>query len=52
MDKFMDSPWFLRITALFLAVILFFSVKTEERSSSKNVGDTMDIIRDVPVEVY
>ena len=30
MDKFMDSPWFLRFTALFLAIILFFSVKAEE----------------------
>jgi YbbR domain-containing protein len=52
MDKFIDSPWFLRITALFLAIILFFSVQAEEKSSSKNVGDTMDIIRDVPIEVY
>ncbi len=52
MDKFMDSPWFLRVTALFLAVILFFSVQAEERSSSKSVGDTRDFIRDVPVEVY
>ena len=52
MDKFMDSPWFLRFTALFLAVILFFSVQAEEGKRSKTVGDQMDIIRDVPVEVY
>ena len=52
MDKFMDSPWFLRFTALFLAIILFFSVQAEEKSGSKAVGDTMDIIRDFPVQVY
>ncbi len=53
MDKFMDSPWFLRFTALFLALILFFSVKAEdEKLVGKAVGDTMDAIRDVPVDVY
>lgn len=52
MDKFMDNPWFLRFTALFLAIILFFSVQAEEKKSSKAVGDAMDIIRDVPVEVF
>ena len=52
MDKFMDSPWFLRFTALFLAIILFFSVQAEEKKGSKAVGDTMDIIRDLPVQVY
>jgi YbbR domain-containing protein len=52
MDKFMDNPWFLRFIALFLAIILFFSVQAEEKKGSKTVGDAMDIIRDVPVEVY
>ncbi len=53
MDKLMDSPWFLRFTALFLAMILFFSVQTEEKDSkNKTVGDQVDVIRDVPVEVY
>ncbi|MCM3757729.1 CdaR family protein [Sporosarcina aquimarina] len=53
MDKFMDSPWFLRLTALALALSLFFSVRAdEEKKSLANVGDSMDIIRDVPVEVY
>ena len=46
MDKFMDSPWFLRFTALFLAIILFFSVQAEEKKGSKAVGDAMDIIRE------
>lgn len=53
MDKFMDSPWFLRLTALALALFLFFSVRADqEKSSLANVGDSMDIIRDVPVEVF
>ena len=53
MDKFMDSPWFLRLTALALALFLFFSVRADQdKSSLANVGDSMDIIRDVPVEVY
>jgi len=52
MDKFMDNPWFLRFTALFLAIILFFSVQAEEKKGSKAGGDTMDIIRDSPVQVF
>lgn len=53
MDKFMDSPWFLRLTALFLAVILFFSVKAEEEKlAGKSVGDARDVIQDVPVDVF
>ena len=53
MDKLMDSPWFLRFTALFLAIILFFSVKVEEeKSAGKTAGESMDVIRDVPVEIY
>jgi len=52
MDKFMDSPWFLRSTALILAIILFFFVAADEKSNGGAVGDAMDIIRDVNVEVY
>ncbi|MFD1206018.1 MULTISPECIES: CdaR family protein [Sporosarcina] len=53
MDKFMDRPWFLRITALILALSLFVTVKGEEdKSASNTFGDTVDIIRDVPLEVY
>lgn len=48
----MDTPWFLRITALFLAIILFFSVQAEEKLKSKSTGDQLDIIHEVPVEVY
>ncbi|MFS0576180.1 CdaR family protein [Sporosarcina sp. 179-K 3D1 HS] len=50
MDKLMDSPWFLRFTALFLAIVLFFFVKAgDETTAGKSNGEA--IIRDVPVEV-
>jgi YbbR domain-containing protein len=53
MDKMMDNPWFLRITALLLAMFLFLSVKTGDESlNAANNGNTTDIIRDIPVEVY
>ena len=52
MDRIMENPWFLRFTALFLAVILFYSVQAEEGDSNNKVGDHLDIINDVPVEVY
>jgi len=53
MDKMMDSPWVLRIIALFLACLLFFSVRTELASTDKNaMTEQMEVIRDVPVEVY
>ncbi len=53
MDKFIDSPWFLRLTALVLALILFFSVRAEEDAENWTpVGDSSDIIYDVPVELH
>lgn len=53
MDKFVDSPWFLRVTALVLALILFFSVRAEDDATDRpSVGNASDIIPNVPVEVY
>ncbi|KQL34920.1 YbbR-like domain-containing protein [Psychrobacillus sp. FJAT-21963] len=52
MDKMMDSPWFLRIIALTLAILLFVSVKSEESTGSSTSGTQIDVLRDVPVEVY
>lgn len=52
MDKFIDSPWFLRLTALFLAIMLFLTVESEDQSNRNTVGDVFDLIQDVPVEVY
>lgn len=53
MDNLMDRPWFLRITALALAIILFFSVQAEEdKKTGSTIGDSQDVLRDVPVEVF
>ena len=53
MDKLMDRPWFLRFTALALAIILFFSVQAEvNKTTNSTIGDTQDVISDVPVEVF
>lgn len=53
MDKMMDNPWFLRITALLLAMLLFLTIKSgEENTNAGASGDSRDIIRDVPVEVF
>ena len=52
MDRIMENPWFLRFTALFLAVILFYSVQVEDGDSNNKIGNHLDIINDVPVEVY
>ncbi|MGX9136407.1 CdaR family protein [Rummeliibacillus sp. JY-2-4R] len=54
MDKLIDSPWFLRITALALTLLIFFTVKSET-TSENNTTTTSDrqaeVIHDVPVEV-
>lgn len=53
MDKMMDSPWFLRITALLLAMLLFLTIKSgEENLDVAANGNTTDVVRDVTVEVY
>lgn len=54
MDKLIDSPWFVRITALALTLLIFFTVKSET-STDNNTTTTSDrqseIIHDVPVKV-
>ena len=53
MDKMMDNPWFLRIIALTLAILLFVSVKNDlEKNELNTSGTQIDVLRDVPVEVY
>jgi len=53
MDKMMDSPWFLRITALLLAILLFLTIKADQDNlNAATTGNVTDILRDVPVEVY
>lgn len=53
MDRMFDNPWILRITALLLACLLFFYVRAEFDSSTKTAtNEQVEIIKDVPVEVY
>ncbi|MBT2571337.1 CdaR family protein [Planococcus sp. ISL-110] len=53
MDKMMDNRWFLRITALLLAFLLFFSVKAEDNTTgTTDAGRTSEVIEDVELEVY
>jgi len=53
MDNLFDRPWFLRFTALVLAIFFFITVQAEDDNTSRNtIGDTVDMIRDIPVEVY
>ncbi|TWT04496.1 hypothetical protein FQV26_16300 [Planococcus sp. CPCC 101016] len=53
MDKMMDNRWFLRITALLLAFLLFFSVKAEDNSAgTTDTSRTSEVIEDVELEVY
>lgn len=53
MDKMMDNPWFLRITALLLAMLLFLTIKSGDESTNAGAsGSSRDVIRDIPVEVF
>ena len=53
MDKLFDSNWALRITALIIALALFFYVKTELDSSRVTTSaDEVAVLTDIPLEVY
>jgi YbbR domain-containing protein len=55
MDKLMDNPWFIKILALLLAVLLYSSIpQTGKKLTDVNVPgeQTTDTIKDVPVKVY
>ncbi len=53
MDKLFDSYWVLRVTALVLALLLFFYVKAlTDDTQSSNINSQYDIITDVPLEAY
>lgn len=53
MDKMMDNPWFLRIMALLLAFLLFFTVKSDdEAADSAGNGTVTEEIEDVALEVF
>ena len=54
MDKMIDNPWFLRIVAFALAMLLFFTVKSgiENENLNNTGGTTIDALRNVPIEAY
>lgn len=52
MDKLLDSPWLLRLTALFLAILLFYTVKDMEKVNRNTSVSEIEVIRDIPVEAY
>lgn len=55
MDKLMDKPWFIKILALALAILLYSSVPhTSSKSNDINVPgeQTSETITDIPVKVY
>ena len=54
MDKMIDNPWFLRMVAFALAMLLFFTVKSgiENENLNNTGGTTIDALRNVPVEAY
>jgi YbbR domain-containing protein len=52
MDKLMDNPWFIKILALALAVLLYSSVPHSGSVINVPGGQTTDTITDIPVKVY
>ncbi len=52
MDKFIDNPWLLRITALILAILLFFTVKPESDDKTQNtLSGTKEETLEMPLTV-
>ncbi|MBL5767381.1 hypothetical protein B5V88_06990 [Heyndrickxia sporothermodurans] len=53
MDKFMDNKWFIRIVALFLALLLYISVSIENGNKEKDTRqkNENDVVQNMPVEV-
>ncbi|MCM3694632.1 CdaR family protein [Neobacillus niacini] len=55
MDKLMDNPWFIKIMAILLAVLLYYVVpNTGSKTNEINVpgGNTTEILADIPVKAY
>ncbi|HAQ06326.1 MAG TPA: hypothetical protein DCR24_01845, partial [Bacillus bacterium] len=54
MDKLMDNPWFMKVVALVLAVLLFGSVPKSDPDKPGDVNvpsdEKVEIIEDVPVK--
>jgi len=52
MDKLMDNPWFLKILALLLAVLLYSSVPHKGNDVNVPGEQATETIQDMPVKVY
>lgn len=56
MDKFMETPWFLKVIALSLASLLFISVNFEPSTDSLGFNTpaqtSSEVVESIPVEVY
>jgi YbbR domain-containing protein len=55
MDKLMDNPWFIKILALLLAILLFSAVgQQSNKSTAENVpsGTSTETLNDIPVKGY
>lgn len=51
MDKLIDNPWILRITALILAILLFFTVKPEDQDDTNTISGTKEETLEMPLTV-
>ncbi|WP_010290797.1 CdaR family protein [Kurthia massiliensis] len=51
MDKLIDNPWILRITALILAILLFFTVKPEEKDDANTFSGIKEETLEMPLNV-
>jgi YbbR domain-containing protein len=55
MDKLMDNPWFIKIMAILLAVLLYYVVPNSgSKTNEINVpgGNTTETLVDIPVKAY
>ncbi|OZI11267.1 hypothetical protein CEW92_12490 [Bacillaceae bacterium SAS-127] len=56
MDNFIDSPWFMRVVAFLLAILLYTSVNFEDFELKKKVDESAqgstETITDIPVQAY
>lgn len=51
MDKLIDNPWILRITALILAILLFFTVKPEDQDDTNTISGIKEETLEMPLTV-
>lgn len=53
MDKWMDNPWFIKILALLLAILLYSSIPSPDKKEIDVPGvEKTETVQNVPVKVY